>query len=164
MTESPDHELLVDVAAQSLYHLKAGILYREYSISTAKKGIGEKLGSEKTPRGWHIIRAKIGDGAALNTVFVARRPTGEVYADELGAKYPNRDWILTRIMWLCGLEEGLNRFGDCDTMKRYIYIHGSPDSKKMGVPSSKGCINMRNIDLVELYSAVPVGTKVLIKG
>lgn len=158
------HELLVDVGAQTLYHLKAGTLYKQYMISTAKKGVGEKSGSEQTPRGWHYIRAKIGEGAPINSVFVSRRPTGEIYSETLHASCPDRDWILTRIMWLCGLEVGLNRLGDCDTMKRYIYIHGSPDTKEMGVPSSKGCINMHNRDLIELFSEVPIGTKVFIRG
>tara|TARA_R110002110_G_scaffold195770_1_gene405414 strand:- start:10979 stop:11473 length:495 start_codon:yes stop_codon:yes gene_type:complete len=158
------NELLVDVQSQSLYHLKAGVLCKEYQISTAKNGVGEKLGSEKTPRGWHYIRAKIGDEQPINTVFAARRPTGAIYSEDLHALNPDKDWILTRIMWLCGMELGFNRLGDCDTMKRYIYIHGSPDSKIMGRPSSKGCINMHNEDLMQLYSEIPVGTKVFIRG
>jgi lipoprotein-anchoring transpeptidase ErfK/SrfK len=162
--ESVPHELLVDVKAQSLYHLKAGVLQKEYLVSTAKNGVGEKLGSEQTPRGWHFIRAKIGGNQPANTIFQGRRPTGEIYSERLNESYPERDWILTRILWLCGMEVGFNRFGECDTMKRYIYIHGSPDSKKMGQPSSKGCINMHNKDLIQLYSELPVGTKVFIRG
>lgn len=159
----PDHELLVDIPTQTLYHFEGGKLAKKYLVSTAKNGAGELLGSEKTPRGWHVIRAKIGKKEPINTIFVGRRPTGEIYSSDLGASHPGRDWILTRIMWLSGLEIGKNRFGNCDTMKRYIYIHGSPDSKKMGIPSSKGCINMHNEDLIELFAEVPVGTKVLIK-
>lgn len=164
MLNTAFQELLVDVKMQSLYHLKAGILHRKYSISTAKNGLGETLGSEKTPRGWHYIRAKIGDNQPINTVFVGRRPTGETYSEEVHTSSADRDWILTRIMWLCGMEKGFNRFGDCDTMKRYIYIHGTPDSKIMGQPSSKGCINMHNSELIQLYSEIPVGTKVFIRG
>jgi len=162
--QSEQHELLVDVKTQCLYHLKAGVLHKEYLVSTAKNGVGELQGSEQTPRGWHYIRAKIGDHQPINTVYSARRPTGEVYSNQLYESFPGRDWILTRIMWLCGMERGFNRLGECDTMKRYIYIHGSPDSKKMGEPSSKGCINMRNDELIQLYSEVPVGTKVFIRG
>ena len=158
------HELLVDVKTQSLYHLKAGVLHEKYLISTAKNGVGEILGSEKTPRGWHYIRAKIGEGQPINAIFKARRPTGSLYSEALRQSNPNKDWILTRIMWLCGMEVGFNRLGQCDTMKRYIYIHGAPDSKTMGQPSSKGCINMHNRELMQLYSEIPVGTKVFIRG
>lgn len=157
------HELLVDIPRQSLYYFKGGELAKKYIVSTAKNGAGEGYGSEQTPRGWHKIRAKIGANAPINTIFVARRPTGECYTPELGSRYPGRDWILTRILWLSGLEIGKNRFGHCDTMKRYIYIHGCPDSKQMGIPGSKGCINMANQDLIELFDVVPVGTKVYIR-
>ena len=158
------HELLVDVATQYLYHFKDGKLAKKYLVSTAKKGLGEEIGSEKTPQGWHIVRAKIGAEQPINTVFIARRPTGEIYSTELDLTYPNRDWILTRILWLSGLEVDKNRFGNCDTMKRYIYIHGSPDNKAMGVPGSKGCINMTNRDILELFAEIPTRTKILIKG
>lgn len=139
-------------------------LLRRYAVSTASRGVGEKMGSFRTPRGRHIIRAKIGGGAALNTVFVRRRPTGEIYTPELGERFPERDWILTRILWLSGCEPGRNRLGDVDTMRRYIYIHGAPDSAPMGKPGSIGCIRMRNQELVELYELVPVGTPVHIHG
>jgi lipoprotein-anchoring transpeptidase ErfK/SrfK len=138
----------------------AGRTHRRYFVSTAKNGAGEKNGSFCTPRGHHIIRAKIGAGAPVNTVFVERRPTGEIYSSELGAAFPERDWMLTRILWLSGCEIGFNRLGDVDTMRRYIYIHGSPDSVDMGVPGSIGCIRMRNDDLIELFDQVPVRTPV----
>ncbi len=137
-----------------------GKLLRRYSVATAANGAGEEKGSHCTPRGRHVIRAKIGAGQPVNTVFVKRRPTGEIYTPELGAKYPGRDWILTRILWLSGCERGYNRLGSCDTMRRYIYIHGTPDSAPLGVPGSHGCVNMRNAELVELFDLVPVGTKV----
>ena len=138
----------------------AGKLLRCYSISTAASGAGELPGSYCTPRGKHIIRAKIGAGQPENTVFVGRRPTGEIYTPELGAKFPLRDWILTRILWLSGCEVGFNRLGNNDTMRRYIYIHGTPDSVPLGIPDSHGCIRMRNDDLVELFDIVPAGTAV----
>lgn len=141
-----------------------GAVLKTYAVSTARNGPGEKRGSYCTPRGKHIVRAKIGDGAPLNTVFVRRRPTGEIYTPELGARYPDRDWILTRILWLSGCEPGFNRLGDVDTMRRYIYIHGAPDSVPMGVPGSIGCVRMRNEELVELYDRVPVGTPLHIHG
>ena len=127
---------------------------KTYSVSTAKKGPGEKNGSLQTPRGRHIVRARIGAGQPLNAVFVRRRPTGEVWSPELHGQYPGRDWILTRILWLSGCEPGRNRLGDVDTMRRYIYIHGSPDSAEMGKPGSIGCIRMRNADIVELFDLV----------
>ena len=135
-------------------------LIKSYSISSAKNGTGQLRGSYCTPLGKHIIRAKIGDKQPVNTVFVKRRPTGEIYSPELAAQYPGRDWILTRIFWLSGCEVGFNRLGMVDTMRRYIYIHGSPDSAVMGKPGSIGCIRMHNDDLLELFDKVPVGAAV----
>ncbi len=137
-------------------------LLRCYVISTAGRGAGEISGSFCTPRGQHLIRAKIGDGHAENTVFVRRRPTGEIYSRELGEKFPGRDWILTRILWLSGCEPGRNRLGCVDTMRRYVYIHGSPDTATMGVPGSHGCIRMRNADILELFDLVAPYTPVAI--
>ena len=131
-------------------------------IATAKNGTGQVFGSEQTPLGQHRIRAKIGAGEAINTVFVGRRPTGERYSKKLAAQYPKRDWILTRIMWLCGEELNHNRLGNVDTQARYIYIHGAPDTHEMGIPSSHGCIKMTNEDVINLFDLVPVGTKVQI--
>lgn len=154
-------KIMVSVARQMLTLLADdGQVLREYSVSTAAAGVGEVPGSYRTPRGRHLIRAKIGDGAPANTVFVRRRPTGEIWTPELAAAHPGRDWILTRILWLSGCESGFNRGGDCDTMRRYIYIHGSPDSAEMGRPGSHGCIRMRNADLVELFAQVPCYTPV----
>jgi len=137
-----------------------GQIVRQYHISSARNGTGQKNGSFCTPLGKHIIRAKIGAGQPVNTVFIKRRPTGEVYSPKLAAQFPKRDWILTRILWLSGCEPGLNRLGSVDTMRRYIYIHGTPDSVAMGKPGSIGCIRMRNSDLVELFDLVGVGTQV----
>ncbi len=131
-------------------------------VSTAKNGPGEVRGSECTPRGWHVIRAKIGAGCPADTVFVGRRPTGEIFIPDLRRQHPRRDWILTRILWLSGLETGKNRLGEVDTMRRYIYIHGCPDEDSMGVPSSHGCIKMRNQDVICLFDLVDAGTQVQI--
>jgi len=137
-------------------------MIKHYQVSTSKRGAGEANGSYCTPRGRHVIRARIGTGQPPNTVFVERRPTGEIYTPELAARFPGRDWILTRILWLSGCEPGFNRLGDVDTMRRYIYIHGSPDSVEMGKPGSIGCIRMHNEDIMDLFDRVEVGTKVLI--
>lgn len=139
-------------------------IIRKYQISSAVNGVGQEYGSFCTPLGKHIIRAKIGTSQPINTVFIRRRPTGEIYTPELGARYPGRDWILTRILWLSGCEPGFNRMGKVDTMRRYIYIHGSPDSAEMGKPGSIGCIRMHNRDLLELFGLVNAGTEVDIKG
>jgi len=131
-----------------------------YPVSTGERGVGEERGSYRTPRGQHLIRAKIGAGQAANTVFVARRPSGEIYTPELGRAFPERDWILTRILWLSGCEPGFNRLGSVDTMRRYIYIHGSPDSVAMDKPGSHGCIRMHNADIVDLFERVAPYTPV----
>ncbi len=155
--------ILISVAEQSLSLLdERGTLEKRYAISTAAKGVGEANGSYCTPRGQHVIRAKIGAGQAENTVFVRRRPTGEIYTPELEAQFPKRDWILTRILWLSGCEPGINRMGTVDTMRRFIYIHGSPDNVAMGEPGSHGCVRMRNADVVDLFERVEPGTPVQI--
>ena len=150
----------IALAEQRLDLLQGGAAFKSYAISTSKNGAGERAGSYQTPRGAHLIRAKIGDGAPLGTVFRGRRPTGEIYSEELARAQPGRDWILTRILWLSGLEVGRNRLGDVDTMRRYIYIHGTPDSTTLGSPSSIGCVRMRNAAIVELFDLVPTGTGV----
>ena len=155
--------LQIDLGAQRLRLWRDGVVCADYPVSTAINGAGERMGSEQTPRGWHRIRAKIGAGCPLGTVFVGRRPTGEIYSEALDRAQPGRDWILTRILWLCGNEPGRNRFGDVDTMRRYIYIHGCPDSAPVGQPGSHGCVRMRNADILALYQQVSVGLPVLIE-
>jgi lipoprotein-anchoring transpeptidase ErfK/SrfK len=135
---------------------------KRYIVSTSRNGAGEQQGSYCTPRGEHIVRAKIGAGHPVDTVFVRRRPTGEIWTPELTERFPGRDWILTRILWLSGCELGRNRLGEVDTMRRYIYIHGSPDAVEIGKPGSIGCVRMRNQDIVELFELVPPGTDVTI--
>lgn len=152
--------IVIDATKQELALLDGERVLKRYSVSTAKKGLGEKNGSFCTPRGRHIVRAKIGAGRPENTVFVRRRPTGEVWSRELHARFPGRDWMLTRLLWLSGCEPGRNRLGDVDTMRRYIYIHGSPETAEMGKPGSIGCIRMRNGDIMELFELVPPYTPV----
>ena len=159
----PDDYLHVTLSTQRLTVYSGGAPLQKYSVSTALKGAGAQMDSEKTPLGWHRIRAGIGAGCAAGTVFIARRPTGEHYSEALAAADPGRDWILTRILWLCGTESGKNRFGEVDSMRRYIYIHGCPDSEPMGEPRSHGCIRMRNQDVIELFEQVPAGMPVLIE-
>jgi len=155
----------VDLPTQTLtLYGDAGDVLRRYRVSTAKNGPGERNGSFCTPRGRHVIRAKIGADEPENTVFVRRRPTGERWSPALQAQYPDRDWMLTRILWLSGCERGRNRLGEVDTMRRYIYIHGAPETAAMGEPGSIGCIRMRNADIVELFELVPPYTEVVISG
>ena len=153
----------IDLDRQRLELRVPGEVRRTWPVSTAANGPGELEGSECTPRGRHVIRAKIGAGAAPGSVFVGRRLTGERYTPELGAAHPGRDWILTRILWLSGTEPGRNRLGRVDTMRRYIYIHGCPDDADMTVPGSHGCIRMRNDDVIDLFDRVEAGTRVVIE-
>lgn len=151
----------ISLPQQSLeLHNERGTLLRRYLVSTAKNGAGEQNGSFRTPRGRHIVRAKVGAGETANTVFKQRRPTGETWTPQLAEQFPDRDWILTRILWLSGKEPGRNRLGEVDTMRRYIYLHGSPDTVAMGTPGSIGCVRMRNPDIVELFDLIPAYTPV----
>lgn len=164
MSSKAKNHITIDISTQKLELLGPNQqLLKSYLISSAVKGVGEIKGSYQTPRGGHIIRAKIGAGALPNAVFVRRRWTGEIYKPELRVLSPERDWILTRILWLSGLEVGKNRLGNCDTMQRYVYIHGSPDDATMGVPGSKGCIRMSNSDIIELFDLVEPGIEVFIR-
>ena len=154
----------IDIGKQQLFLLdEKGKRLKTYSVSTSKNGAGEKNGSFCTPRGRHIVRAKIGAGQPLNAVFVRRRPTGELWSPELHAKYPGRDWMLTRILWLSGCQPGFNRLGDVDTMRRYIYLHGTHEFAEMGKPGSIGCVRMRNADILELFERVAPYTPVEIR-
>ena len=152
----------ISIPEQRLMVLEGGKPVASYPVSTARNGPGERCGSGCTPRGWHRIRIKIGAGLPRNTVFVGRRPTGEIYDAALAARHPERDWILTRILWLTGLEAGFNRGGDRDTLRRYIYIHGCPDEAPMGIPLSHGCIRMHSGDLLELFEQTAAGDRVFI--
>jgi L,D-transpeptidase YbiS len=154
--------ITVSIAGQRLQLLQGDSVLLDVAVSTAKNGPGEIAGSECTPRGAHRVRARIGGGCMANTVFVGRRPTGEIFSEALRAAHPGRDWILTRILWLCGEEPGRNRGGNVDTMRRYVYIHGCPDSDVMGIAGSHGCVKMRNDDMIKLFDMTTVGTKVII--
>ena len=160
----PDTHIIINIAHQTLTVLKQDKPVCQYGVSTAKNGIGSRQDSGCTPLGAHRIAQKIGDNAPINTVFIGRVPTGEIYSTEFGERHPERDWILTRIMWLQGLEEGVNKgsnaHGGCDTYQRYIYIHGTPDNESMAEPLSHGCVRMRNADIVELFAQVTEGTLV----
>jgi len=159
---SPGLAIRVSLTRQHLTLLEGGAVCATYPVSTSRHGPGERAGSLCTPRGAHVVRARIGAGAPAGTVFRARRATGEICTADLVRAHPGRDWILTRILWLSGLERGRNRLGLVDSMRRYIYIHGTPDSEPMGVPFSHGCIRMRNRDIMELFDRVPAGTFVYI--
>ena len=153
----------INIASQRLSLTEDGQLLCEYPVSTGANGHGCEAGSYKTPTGLHRIKLKIGDGQPLGAVFSSRRPTGEVFSSRLCAVAPERDWILTRILWLEGLEPGRNRGRNLDTLRRYIYIHGTPDDGMKNPPSSHGCVRMFNEHLVELFSRVSVGTLVHIE-
>ena len=193
--------IIISISEQLLIVFKGESVLKEYMIASAKNGIGQQKGSECTPLGKHRIAQKIGDNAPINAIFVGRQQQTEIYSEALAKTQANRDWILTRILWLDGLEEGFNsgfltevnmernnskknEFSiatidnrtnaeekemtknekiSCDTKGRYIYIHGCPDSHAMQIPSSHGCIKMRNTDVVELFDMVSVDTKVIIK-
>ncbi len=154
--------IVISLAEQRLQLRTDDKVLMDVSISTAKNGVGEQAGSECTPRGWHQVRVMIGANAESNAVFVGRRNTGEIYSPALRAAHPKRDWVLSRILWLSGLEPDKNRLGSIDTMRRYIYIHGCPDDTAMGVPDSHGCVRMRNADVIALFDAVTPGTRVFI--
>jgi lipoprotein-anchoring transpeptidase ErfK/SrfK len=162
----PSTQLIINIAEQTLTLLQEHTEVCRYTISTAKNGIGSQQDSGCTPLGAHVIAQKIGGSEAINTVFIGRVATGEIYSAALGAKQPERDWILSRILWLSGLEIGVNKGsnsqGGCDTFQRYIYIHGTPDSEPMGSPRSHGCVRMRNQDIITMFAQVDEGTAVSI--
>ncbi|MDM5147138.1 L,D-transpeptidase [Candidatus Persebacteraceae bacterium Df01] len=153
-------EIVINLAAQSLQLFENNDLLRHYSVSTAANGAGERVNSFQTPRGRHTIHTKIGANMPINTVFRGRQPTGEIYSPQLTNQQPDRDWILTRILWLAGCEPNKNQGGDVDTLSRHIYIHGTPDSTTLGIPSSHGCVRMANLEIVELFDLVETSVSV----
>ncbi len=150
--------IVIDLSRQRLELRDGDGLRAEYSVSTSLRGAGERPGSECTPRGRHVIAEKIGANAPPGAVFIGRQPTGEIWSPELAAANPDRDWILTRILWLDGCEDA-----NAESKSRFIYIHGTPDTEPMGVARSHGCVRMRNGDVIELFDAVDVGTVVEIR-
>lgn len=159
----PQRYIEVCITTQTLDLVENNEVTHSYPVSTAKKGVGQNRGSECTPLGWHKIRARIGDDQPINSVYIGRRATGEIYSPAIAQQYPDRDWILTRILWLGGLEPGFNRYGQVDTSWRYIYIHGCPDDLIQGKPESHGCIRMHNADIVDLFGRVEAGELVVIQ-
>lgn len=155
-----DRQIEISLSSQTLCLLENGETIKQYSVSTAKNGAGEIMDSECTPRGRHVIAEKIGDGCEANTIFVGRRASGEIYDALLREKFPERDWILTRILWLRGTEPGHNLGENVDSYDRYIYIHGTPDDVNMNVCGSRGCIRIRNQDIIELFDLVDEGSVV----
>lgn len=153
----------INIKTQQLQCIRDNKIIFHTPVSTAKNGVGERLNSGCTPRGQFVIYKKIGQNYPDNTVFVGRKPTGEIYTPTLGASAPTRDWILTRILWLTGLEQGKNLGGECDTLQRYIYLHGCPDSCVMGIPASHGCIRLSNKAITTVFNLAEEGTKVVIK-
>ena len=161
---NPNNKLIsISVTRQEMKCFEHDHLISTYLISTGTNGVGEQINSECTPRGWHKIYSVIGLDHDCNSVFVAREWTGELYSEALAQSTPSRDWILTRIMQLEGLEPGRNQGGDVDSLKRYIYIHGTPDSTQLGVPCSRGCIRMRNNEIICLANWVTTDTLVYIQ-
>ncbi len=157
-----DQNIDIDISKQRLKLKEGDRILMDVPVSTGLNGAGELKDSERTPRGWHVICEKIGEGAPINTVFVGRRPTGELYTPDLRREHPDRDWILTRILWLSGTESGKNYQGNVDSRERYIYIHGCPVDVGIGAPGSRGCVRMRNEQIIELFNRVKVGTRVYI--
>ena len=155
--------IIVSIADQRLKFFQDDSLVMDCLVSTALAGPGEAENSGKTPRGEHLIRAKIGAKQPLGAVFIGRRPTGEVWNQALSKRFPQRDWILSRILWLSGCQSRFNRSGSVDSMRRYIYIHGTPDDQPMGIAKSHGCIRMTNTDVVDLFDLVESGCRVLIQ-
>lgn len=152
--------LEIDTDAQHLRVWQGRLPGATYPVSTGIAGTGQEQGSGCTPLGWHYVRALIGDGMPAGTVFRGRRPTGEVCHEALRLAHPQRDWILTRILWLCGLETGHNRGGGVDSQRRYIYLHGTPPDQPMGEARSHGCIRLRDRDLLAVSTLAPPGTPV----
>ncbi|GED21960.1 L,D-transpeptidase [Halomonas halmophila] len=150
----------IDVDAQQLTLHQGREALWSCAVSTGAAGTGELDGSGATPLGWHYVRAAIGEGNPCGTVYRGRRLTGEVFDEQLAAAHPERDWILTRILWLCGLEPGRNRGGRVDSQRRYIYLHGTPSDQPMGVPASHGCVRLRDPDLLAVFRHAVPGTPV----
>ena len=153
-------ELIINLSEQWLE--MRGARTERFAISSAANGAGEAMGSGATPRGAHVVRARFGAGLPPGAVLLGRKFSGEVFDADLGTRFPERDWVLSRILWLGGLEPGRNLGGDVDSFRRFIYIHGTPDSEPMGTPASHGCIRMRNDAVIRLFDQVPVGTRVTI--
>jgi len=157
------HRLLVNIKQQQLFYYGDEKLLKQYPISSSEKGVGNLQDSYQTPLGLHQIKEKIGDGCEIYEVFIGRQPQGNFFELQNSDIELPDDIISSRILWLDGLEAGINQGGDVDTYQRYIYIHGTMDEDKIGQPVSHGCIRMLNKDIVELYSQLEIGCEVLIE-
>ena len=144
-------KIRISIAKQHLELIESGQVVGRFAVSTALLGAGELRDSFKTPRGLHCVRARIGSGLRKFSILVGRRPTGELWSPELSRRFPDRDFILTRVLWLSGLEPGRNRLGQVDSMRRFIYIHGAPETMQFGKPGSRGCIRVTNEDVMEIF-------------
>jgi len=158
MSSNKDKSFITIDVSNQILKLSSNKLTRDYFISTSKNGVGQENNSGKTPLGRHYIFKKIGQNMPVNSIFIGREFNFEVYHDALGDIYT--DWILTRILWLAGSEDGMNAGGNVDTKNRYIYIHGTPYEDQLGKPVSSGCIRMSNQDVIELFNYTQIRTEV----
>jgi hypothetical protein len=160
---STERVLLVDTTAQHMFLIERGRPIADWIISTAEKGVGSLKGSDQTPLGVHRIAEKIGAGAPFGMIFKSRQPTGEIVQILSAPNAESKaDYVTSRILWLDGLEPGINQGGDVDSKERFIYIHGTGEEGKLGTPASHGCIRMRNQDVIELFDQVNENTLVVI--
>ncbi len=157
-----DYALIVEPVVQKMFLVKNFKIQKTYLISTGKKGLGCEQGSYKTPIGVHKIADKIGDGAPLGTIFVARKNTNKIAKIYTEPKDVKEDYVTTRILRLKGLEKGKNSGKGVDSYSRYIYIHGTPEEGLLGTPASHGCIRMKNKEVIDLFNKVSKGTLVYI--
>ena len=153
---------VVAIEAQRLYLMHDGRLLKAYPVSTSAFGPGAQEGSNQTPLGLHQIKQKIGENEPEGMIFKARKPTGRMANIIAEPRDVPEDDVTTRIMWLDGMEPGVNQGGKVDSYKRYIYIHGTPEEGLIGRPASHGCVRMLNADVVDVFNKLPEGTLVYI--
>ena len=162
-TYSQNNEIIVDISEQRLYLYNNDNLVQSFPVSTSKYGEGQIENSFKTPLGLHEIKEKIGDKAPINTIFTARENTNKRAEIQIKPNDTEDDFVTSRILWLDGLENGINRGVGVDSYGRYIYIHGTHEEGLIGQKASHGCIRMFNNDVIELFDMVSEGTKVQIR-
>jgi lipoprotein-anchoring transpeptidase ErfK/SrfK len=158
-----EYVIVIVASEQKQYLLHHGQPLQQYIISTSEFGLGNKANSNKTPLGVHVVTEKYGDNAKIGTIFRSRGNTGrtaKILTEE--GQRSKADNVTTRILWLSGLEKGVNKGKSIDSHKRYIYIHGTDEEGRLGAPASHGCIRMRNQAVIDLYQTVPIGTLVVI--
>lgn len=155
--------LVVDISSQRLCHFRHGNLRKCYPVSTSRFGIGSVAGSNRTPLGMHYVRRRIGGDASSGSIFRGRVNIGKIASIEGRPRATGKDYVTSRIMWLSGLDQGLNKGPGVDSYSRYIYIHGTHEEGLIGRPASHGCIRMRNADVIELFDQIPLKTLVWIE-